>query len=178
MDDGWNEAQGNLAVRAALRGDYSRIEARARAGMRLTPDELAALDRRDRGVAVQRGPKDPQTDAEAVVTCRWLHEVAGERLVASYAFYGEMTGRTGDAVKATVRRAARGSGLGPNIADHAFNRHRQTGDVPPLLRYRCAQWRCIYCRQVRCECDPGIRPKWTDCVGGITVRLLIQFARG
>lgn len=176
--DGWHSAMGALAARKAMRGDYSEIEARARAGMVLTADELEALDLRDRGVKLKRGPKDPQIDAETIVTCRWLHEVEGEALEAAYAFFGAMTGRTGDAVKAAVRRAARGSGLGPNIAMHAFNRHRQLAETPPLLLKRATDWKCLDCNRLQCRCDPSPRPDWQDGSGAATVRALVAFSRG
>lgn len=176
--EGWNNAQGTFAARAAARGDYSRIEARARAGMQLTPDEVAALDRRDRGVKLKRGQKDPQIDAETIAMCRWLHEVEGEALDAAYAFVGGMTGRTADAVKAAVRRAARSDGLGANIAEHAFNRHLQLGEVPPPLQARASDWKCEGCSRLRCHCDPAPRPLWQEGSGAMVVRWLIVFSRG
>lgn len=178
VPEGWSDAQGALAARAAARGDYTRIEGRARAGAVLTPDELAALDRRDRGVKLKRGHKDPLIDAETIVICRWLHEVEGEGLEAAYAFVGGMTGRTASAVKAAIRRAARSDGSGANIAGHAFNRHRQLSEMPPTLQARSADWKCVGCNRLQCCCYPSPRPSWDDGSGAATVRWLIRFARG
>lgn len=174
IDDpkGWNNAQGALASRAAARGDYSAIEARARAGADLTPDELAALDRRDRGEKIKTGRKDPATDFEAWANFVWLCDVHHLQKSAAYSLIAEMTGQQESAVKSKIERIAKSNNVGKSIAEQVAKLTIERKSTPPLLMNRGDQWKCVECKKVECLCD---RPQWADTDAGAVARALVSF---
>lgn len=174
IDDpkGWNDAQAALASRAAARGDYSAIEARARAGADLSKDELAALDRRDRGEKIKTGRKDPAIDYEAWANFVWLSENHRMSKSTAYSLLAEMTGQQESAVKSKIERLARQRGLGRNIAEHAAKETIKRKAMPPLLMNRNEYWKCLACKMVACSCE---RPQWDDTDGGAVARALVAF---
>lgn len=165
--EGWNAVQAKQAVLAAARGDYSRIEARARAGDDLTPDELAAIVRRDRGGKLKTGRKVPAIDFEMWANFVWLHQNQEVQKTASYSLLAEMTGQTESALRSKVERIARSDGIGKNVADQAAPR-----SIPPLLTGRDAKYRCMTCNLVACSCE---RKQWADTQAGAVARALIGF---
>ena len=169
MDDpeGWNAAQGKQAMLAAGRGDYSLVEARARAGADLTPDELDALARRNRGEKIKTGRKDPAIDFEIWANFVWLFD--GQRMTKStaYSLLAEMTAQRESAIKSKIERIIKAGGLGKNIADLSARRSE-----PPLLINRDEKFKCKTCKLVACSCD---RPQWKDTDAGTTARVLVGF---
>lgn len=180
MDDqeGYHAAQGVMAVRRARRGDYTMIYERVRAGISLTADELHLKEQHEQGTKQKTGPKDPQTDFQTYATWRWLHEVENLSKTAAYSLLGDMTGKTGESVKATITRTRKTANLGSNIADLTFDRFTQQNEKPPLLQHRGTDWRCKDCRDFGCSCDTAQRPAWDNSPGGIAARMLVSFQKG
>lgn len=169
MDDpkGWNDAHAALASRAAARGDYSAIEARARAGADLSKDELAALDRRDRGKKIKTGRKDPATDFEAWANFVWLTGNHGVSKSTAYSLLAEMTGQQESAIKSKIERIARQDGTGKSIADQIAKL-----STPPLLENRDGNFKCLNCKMIACSCH---RQAWADTDAGAVERALLAF---
>ncbi|MFZ7093705.1 hypothetical protein [Primorskyibacter sp. 2E233] len=174
IDDpkGWNDAQAALASRAAARGDYSAIEARARAGADLSKDELAALDRRDRGEKIKTGRKDPATDFEAWANFVWLAKNHRVSKSTAYSLLAEMTGQQESAIKSKIERIARQDGTGKSIADQVAKETIKRKATPPLLMNRSENWKCVACKMIACSCD---RPQWGDTDAGAVARALVGF---
>ncbi len=181
MDDreGWNNAYGVMAAKRARRGDFTAIYERVRAGITLTEDEQHLKEQHERGVKQKRGPKDIQTDFQTYATWRWLNEIEKLSKTAAYSLLGDMTGRTADAIKATITRTIKANNLGKNIGDHSFDSFTKANEKPPLLHHRNKEWRCIGCGAFECSCGEGSpRPDWDASPGGITARMLVSFQRG
>ncbi|WP_423212332.1 hypothetical protein [Paracoccus yeei] len=164
------------ALRMAQRhGDFSGIRLRLQLGIPLSPEELDALELLDRGAPAKRGPKDPSTAFETVISWRWLVERAGWSGPDAYSLLAEMMDKTPGAIKARVTSA---QGLGKNIADHCFDVHADQDVSPALLRHRSVGGRCLTCRKVRCKCDPPPRPAFEETSEGAVITALLSFWRG
>lgn len=159
--------QGKLAASAAARGDYSLVEARARAGDNLRQDELAAIVHRDRGLKNKTGRKKPAIDIEMWANFTWLYQQQQMQKSTAYSLLAEMTGQTESAVKSKIERIARSGGIGKNIAEQAAPH-----SMPPLLANRDAQFKCKTCKLLACLCQ---RDQWVDTHAGTTARALVGF---
>ncbi|ATQ55952.1 hypothetical protein [Paracoccus yeei] len=156
-------------------GDFSGIRTRLKLGIPLTKGEEDALELLDRGAPAKRGPKDPSTAFETVISWRWLVERAGWSGPDARSLLAEMMGTTPGAIK---ERLAGAKGTGQNIADHGLNVHVER-DVPPaLLRHRTAKGHCLTCHKVQCRCDPAPRPAFEHTDEGAIVAALLSFWRG
>ena len=121
---------------------------RGRMGIPLTPGELDAIERLERGAALRTGPKDPATDAAETVVCwRWLVERSGWAPANARSLLAEMMGLSSGAIRARVERS---KALARNIADLAFQVHAQRNVTPALLRHRTPAGHCATCRRFRC----------------------------
>jgi hypothetical protein len=165
--EGWNAVQGKLAASAAARGDYSLLEARARAGDSLTQDELAAILDRDRGLKNKTGRKKPAINFEIWANFIWLYQQQQMQKSTAYSLLAEMTGQTESAVKSKIERIAKSDGIGRSIADQAAPR-----SIPPLLTNRDAQLKCKTCKLLACLCQ---RDQWIDTDAGKIARALVGF---
>ena len=160
---------------AERHGDMSGIVLRRDLGLRLTPEELDAIERLERGAPMKRGPRDPATNAaEAVVCCRWLVERCEESPTNARSLLAEMMGTTPQAILSRIKRS---EGLARNIADLAYDRHVQTGAVPALLLHRTPDGRCMSCRKTKCRCDLSPRTVFEETDGGRVVAMLLGFHR-
>lgn len=165
--EGWNAVQGKFAASAAARGDYSLVEARARAGNNLTQAELDAIVRRDRGLKNKTGRKKPAIDFEMWANFTWLYQQQQLQKSTAYSLLAEMTGQTESAVKSKIERIARSDGIGKSIADQAAQ-----FSEPPLLTNRDVNFKCKTCNLMACSCQ---RDQWTDSDAGKTARALVGF---
>lgn len=165
--EGWNAVQGKLAASTAARGDYSLLEARARAGDNLTNDELAAIVHRNRGLKNKTGRKTPAIDFEMWANFTWLYQQQQMQKSTAYSLLAEMTGQTESAVKSKIERIARSDGIGKKIAEQAAPH-----SMPPLLTNRDAQFKCKTCKLMACSCQ---RDQWVNTDAGKIARALVGF---
>ncbi|AMY69054.1 hypothetical protein AKL17_1803 [Frigidibacter mobilis] len=152
-------------------GDFSGIRTRLQLGIALMTEELAALDRLDKGDKAKTGRKDPDAAFETIACLRWLIEVDGMSAATARSIVAEMMDTTPGAIKARVARA---KGLGENIASLAFNVHMQRGMPPALLRGRTPTGHCTACKRVRCKCSHSPRPPFLETPEGATVTALLS----